>query len=61
MPVQAPLQQTPWAQMPELHSPLPAHAAPSGFRPQLPPLQTLGDAQSALVVQVVRQAPVPHA
>jgi len=61
LPVQVPMQHTPWAQLPELHSPLPAHAAPSGFRPQLPVLQTLGDAQSALVVHVVRQAPVPHA
>jgi len=61
LPVHVPMQQTPWAQLPELHSPLPAHAVPSDFRPQLPVLQTLGDAQSALVVQVVRQAPVPHA
>jgi hypothetical protein len=61
LPVQVPMQHTPWAQLPELHSPSPAHAAPSGFRPQLPVLQTLGEAQSALVVQVVRQAPVPHA
>jgi hypothetical protein len=56
-----PVQQTPWEQLFELHSALPAHVVPTDFRPQLPALQTLGDAQSALVVQVVRQAPVPHA
>ena len=61
LPMHVPIQQTPWAQLFELHSPSPAHAAPTGFKPQLPVLQTLGDAQSALVVHVVRQAPVPHA
>ena len=42
--------------MPELHSPAPPHAAPTGFRPQLVPLQTLGGAQSPLPPQLVRHA-----
>ena len=61
MPVQADAQQTPCSQKPELHSAAPPQAALIGFRPQLPLLQLLGDAQSALVVQVVRHAADPHA
>jgi len=61
VPVQAEPQQIPCSQKPELHSPAPPQAAPIGFRPQLPPLQTLGDAQSAAVVQVILHAPVPQA
>ena len=61
VPVQVVAQQTPCAQIPMLHSAFPPQAAPIGLRPQLLPLQVLGDAQSALVVQVVRQAPLPHA
>ena len=60
-PVQVVWQQTPCAQCAELHSVSPPQAAPIGFKPQLPPLQTFGDAQSALVEQVVLQAPVPQA
>jgi len=59
-PVQAVLQQTPWAQNPLLHS-LPApHAAPRGLRPQLDDVQTLPVVQSALVVQLAMQLPPPH-
>ena len=61
VPVQAPMQQTPCSQNPELHWAGAVQVAPIGSRPQLMPLQVLGDAQSAVVVQVVRQAPVPHA
>jgi hypothetical protein len=61
VPVQVVVQQTPWAQLPELHSVSPPHAAPIGLRPQLFPLHTFGDAQSAAVAQVVLQAAVPHA
>ena len=58
VPVQAVAQQIPCSQKPELHSPAAAQVAPIGLRPQLPLLQTLGDAQSAAVVQVVLHAPV---
>jgi hypothetical protein len=61
VPVQGPSQQIPCAQLPELHSAFPAQVAPIGFRPQLVPLQVLGGAQSALVEQVSRQAPLPQA
>jgi hypothetical protein len=61
VPVQALAQQMLCSQKPELHSPAPPQAAPIGFRPQLPLLQTLGDAQSVAVVHVILQAPVPHA
>jgi len=60
-PVQVVWQQTPCAQWAELHSVSPPQVAPIGLRPQLPPLQVLGDAQSADVEQVVLQAFVPHA
>jgi hypothetical protein len=61
LPVQVVWQQTPCAQWAELHSVSPPQAAPIGLRPQLLPLQVLGDAQSALVEQVVLQTPVPQA
>jgi hypothetical protein len=61
VPVQLELQQTPCWQRPEAHSTAPAHAVPSGFLLHWPALQMLGAAQSALVVQVVRQVlPVPQ-
>jgi hypothetical protein len=44
-----------------LHSVSPPHVAPIGLRPQLPVLQTLGDAQSAAVEHDTLHAPVPHA
>jgi hypothetical protein len=56
VPVHAWLQQYPCAQKPESHSFAIVHAAPVGFRVQLPALQTLGARQSASAVQVVRQA-----
>jgi hypothetical protein len=59
-PVQAVLQQTPWAQMVDPHSAPSAQVAPSGFSPQEPALQTAGDAQSASAVQVFLQTAVPQ-
>jgi hypothetical protein len=53
-------QQTPWAQLPFMHSPPLAQAMPFAFLVQLPPIQLKGATQSALVVHVVRQAPVPQ-
>ena len=62
VPVQEPPQQTPCSQKPELHMAAALQVAPSGSSPQLVPEQVLGDAQSAVVPQVVRQTPaVPHA
>jgi len=52
--VQAVLQQTPWAQKPELQAAFDAHAEPIDRRPQLVPLQLFGAAQSALEVAVVQ-------
>jgi hypothetical protein len=60
VPVQAVLQQTPWAQMPELQSSGPAHFPPSGRLPQLPLLHEFGGVQSASTLQVVLHAPVPQ-
>jgi hypothetical protein len=57
VPPHALLQQTPCAQKPLLHSVPPAHAEPSGLRPQLEDVQTLPVVQSALVVQVASQLP----
>ena len=48
-------QQTPCAQMPELHSSAVVQPTPSPFLEQVLPLQTLGGAQSALVWHVVLQ------
>jgi hypothetical protein len=53
---QASRQQTPCWHMLELQSSPVVHAAPSGLRPQLPLVQTLPPPQSALVVQLLRQA-----
>ena len=61
VPVQAVPQQIPCSQKPELHWAGAVQVAPGGSSPQLVPLQVLGDAQSAVVPQVVRQAPEPHA
>src|SRR5262245_2417837 len=60
MPLQAAPQQTPCAQNPDRHSPPAPQATPFAFWAQLPPMQVNGATQSALTVQVVRQAPVPH-
>ena len=60
LPVQAVLQQTPWAQNPLLHSLPAAQDAPSGLRPQLDDVQTLPVVQSADVEQLARQLPPPQ-
>ena len=57
LPVQAVRQQVPCSQKPLEHSVAPVQAVPLGFLPQLPPLQTLGATQSALVAQVARHVP----
>ena len=61
VPVQAVRQQIPCSQNPELHWPGAVQVAPGGSRPQLPPVQVFGDAQSAVVPQVFRHTPLPHA
>ena len=58
VPVHALLQQTPWAQKPELHSFAMVQAVPIGLSVQAPALQTYGETQSAAAVQVVRQTGV---
>jgi hypothetical protein len=61
VPVHAVAQQTPCAQLPELHSAAAVHTAPLGFFPQLFIVQVLGETHSALVAHVVRHAPLlPH-
>ena len=55
VPVQLLAQQTPCWQNPELHSFAVAHASPSGCFVQTPPLQMLGETQSASAVQVILQ------
>ena len=59
-PVQAVLQQAPCAQVPLTHSVPSPQMAPSGLRPQDPPLHEPGGAQSASAVQVDLHAAVPH-
>jgi hypothetical protein len=56
--VQAVLQQTPWAQNPELHEALVVQVAPIDRRPQLivVVLQMFGEAQSVVEAQVVLHA-----
>jgi hypothetical protein len=60
VPVQALLQQTPWAQNPVPHSVPVPQAAPGGLRPQLMLTHWFGDTQSVLVEQVVLQAVALH-
>ena len=61
VPVQAVMQQTPWAQMPELQSSSIAHVPPSGRLPQLPALQVFGAVQSPSTEQVIMHfSSVPH-
>jgi hypothetical protein len=57
---QAVVQQIPCAQIPVLHSVLPAQAAPVDFNPHDPPVQTAGARQSAFEVQVALQAAAPQ-
>jgi hypothetical protein len=61
VPVQALLQQTPWAQKVLLHSVQPEQTAPLGLSPQDPAMQEAGIAQSPSVAQVALQALVPQA
>ena len=60
LPLQAVVQQTPWAQNPLWQSPGPAQLAPGGRKPHDPLLQTLGVAQSASATQVDLHARLPH-
>jgi hypothetical protein len=60
VPEQVVAQQTPWAQTVLWHSLPNWQTAPFGFSPQDPALQVAGDAQSAAVAQVDRQAFRPH-
>jgi hypothetical protein len=60
VPAQAVLQQKPCAQKFEPQSVLAAQAAPIGNFPQLIAVQTLGEMQSVLPAQVVRQAVAPQ-
>lgn len=57
LPAQVVAQQTPVAQIVELHSVSPPQVAPRGFLPQLPFRQVLGATQSASVVHVVAHCP----
>jgi hypothetical protein len=52
-PLQAVMQQVPWAQKPELQSASTPQLAPIGFLPQLPFRQVAPVAQSVSEVQVV--------
>ena len=60
LPLQAVVQQTPWAQNPLWQSPGAAQLAPGGRNPHEPLLQTLGVAQSASAAHVDLQARLPH-
>jgi hypothetical protein len=60
VPVQALLQQTPWAQNPDAQAVPAVQVAPGGSFPQLLLTQELGETQSVFIEQVVLQAPVPH-
>ena len=55
------MQQTPWAQNPDAHWASDVQPLVIGSFPQLPITQELGAAQSAVVVQVFRQATAPQA
>jgi hypothetical protein len=59
--VQVVAQQMPWAQMLLAQSLLAVQVAPLGRLVQTPVEQMFGDTQSVSTVQVVLQAPVPHA
>jgi hypothetical protein len=60
LPLQALLQQTPWAQKPLAHSPAAAQVWPFCLGPQLPFVQACVASQSASVVQWLLQAPSTH-
>jgi hypothetical protein len=60
-PVQAEVQQKPWAQVrPVRHSAEVTQAWPAGLRPHDPLMHTAGEVQSALVTQEFLQTPVPQ-
>ena len=60
LPVQAVLQQVPWAHVPLWHSAPSPQIAPFGLRPHDPATQTPGGAQSASAVHVDLQAATPQ-
>lgn len=60
VPVQVVVQQTPWLQMPDLHSVPPAHVRPGSLRPHDPLAQVAGDWQSLSDAHAAEHAPVPH-
>jgi len=61
VPAQVVAQQTPVAQMLELHSPSAPHGAPGGFLPQLPLMHVAGATQSVSFMHVVAHWPLaPH-
>jgi hypothetical protein len=60
VPVQAVLQQTPWAQKPDWQAEPKVQVDPGGSLPQLLFVQELGETQSVFAEQVVLQAAVPH-
>ena len=60
VPLQVVVQQTPWLQMPDLHSVPPEQVRPGSLRPHDPLLQVAGDWQSLSVVQAPAHCPGPH-
>lgn len=60
VPVQAVLQQTPWAQKFDAQAEPTVQGAPGGSLPQLLLVQEFGDTQSVFEEQVVLQEVVPH-
>jgi hypothetical protein len=60
VPLQFVLQQTPCAQKPERHSMPSLHVLPRPLRPQEPPVQTAGGAQSASEVHAALHTAAPH-
>jgi hypothetical protein len=53
--VQAALQQVPWAQKPDWHSPATLHSAPLGFFPHEPATQKFPATQLPSLVQLAKQ------
>jgi len=54
-------QQTPWAQLPDMHSAPAEQKAPFGFRPQELPVQTLPGEQFASIAQLPKHLLPLHA
>jgi hypothetical protein len=59
-PVHAVAQQAPCAHIPDTHSPFAVQTAPLVLRPQLPALQTDGDLQVLLALQLVAHLVPSH-